>query len=340
MTNLFLLAQNINFGETIDWRGTDAQWYTVMGLSVLFFILLFAVNWFFQFGVIARATCKDAIRQPVFMMLTGAGILVMLVNTWVPFFSLGDDTKLYIDCGLATILICSILFAVWTASMSVADEIEGKTAMTLLSKPITRQQFVLGKYVGILQAIFWMITILTVTFSVLTFYKIGYDAWESGQQDFANEAFETTKIKLFGNYSVALDLPATDHAWVVQRTLPSILLTFMEVAIMAGISVAISTRLPMVVNLVGCLSIFVIGHLLPIIVDSTQGVKELEFVPFLAKLFAVIFPVLEVFNTSAPVATGMIVPPVYIGGAAIYCICYCIVLMLVSFLLFEDRDLA
>jgi len=61
------------------------------------------------------------------------------------------------DCGLATILICGLLLAVWTSSTSIAEEIEGKTAMTLLSKPINRRQFIVGKYVGIMSAVFWLL---------------------------------------------------------------------------------------------------------------------------------------------------------------------------------------
>jgi hypothetical protein len=85
------------------------------------------------------------------------GLLVLAANYYVPFFSMGEDTKMYIDCGLATVLICSLIHAVWMASLRVADEIEGKTAMTLLSKPINRRQFVWGKYVGIFQSAMFMI---------------------------------------------------------------------------------------------------------------------------------------------------------------------------------------
>src|SRR3712207_9254880 len=42
-------------------------------------------------------------------------------------------------------LICGLILAIYSSSTSVADEIEGKTAMTLLSKPINRRQFILGK---------------------------------------------------------------------------------------------------------------------------------------------------------------------------------------------------
>src|ERR1700732_4997078 len=134
-------------------------------------------------GVIARATTKEAIRQPLFPLLMAIALISLVTNTFVPFFSFGEDYKMLIDCGLATILICGLLLAVCTSSTSIADEIEGKTAMTLLSKPINRRQFVLGKFVGIMVAVFWLILPLIISFLALVYYKVGYDSRESANPD-------------------------------------------------------------------------------------------------------------------------------------------------------------
>src|SRR5580698_11167335 len=130
-------------------------------------------------GVIARATTKEAIRQPLFPLLMALALISLVTNTFLPFFSFGEDFKMLMDCGLATILICGLLLAVWTSSTSIADEIEGKTAMTLLSKPINRRQFIVGKYVGILSAVFWLLLPVMICFLGLIFYKVGYDSRES-----------------------------------------------------------------------------------------------------------------------------------------------------------------
>ena len=107
---------------------------------------------------------------------------------------------------------------------------------------------------------------------------------------------------------------------------------------MSAISVAISTRLPMVVNLTSCFAIFVVGHLTGLLVQA--GVLKLEYVQFMARLIATALPSLDLFNISAAVATGDVVPPIYLGFSAIYCACYCGAAILMAFILFEDRDLA
>ena len=67
---------------------------------------------------------------------------------------------------------------------------------------------------------------------------------------------------------------------------------------------------------------------------------KLEFVQFMARLIATVLPSLDLFNISAAVATGDLVPPIYLGYSAIYCFCYCAAAILMAFILFEDRDLA
>lgn len=188
--------------------------------------------------------------------------------------------------------------------------------MTLLSKPINRRQFVLGKYLGIVQAIMWYMIPLSLVFLALIYYKVGYDAKETSKE-----------IPLL-----------TQRMEVALQVVPGLLLLFMEVVVLSAVSVAISTRLPMVVNLSTCLAIFVVGHLTPVLVEGS-AIKN-EFVAFMARVIATIFPSLDSFNVSAAVATEKWVPPEYLAQAGIYCVCYCAASILMAFILFEDRDLA
>lgn len=304
-------------------EGTEAprlslapEWWITIGVGLLVLAGLFAFAYSTRAGIIARATTKEAIRQPVFLLLLALAIVVLLINTVLPFFSLGEDVKMLKDCGLATILICGLLLAVWTASTTIADEIEGKTAMTLLSKPINRRQFIVGKYVGILQAVILYMIPVTLVFLALIYYKVGYDARESSRE--APSAAESLAA--------------------VAQVLPGLVLLFMEICVLTAVSVAISTRLPMVVNMTAMFAIFVVGHLTPLLVQA--GTLRIELVPFMGYLIGTVLPSLEVFNTQAAIATGAIVPPRYLGETALYCTAYSIAAILLAFILFEDRDLA
>jgi ABC-type transport system involved in multi-copper enzyme maturation permease subunit len=308
------------------------QSYLAVGIgTAVLIVALLLIAYLTRAGTIARATTKEALRQPIFLLLLALGLLVIGANYYVPFFSLGEDTKMFIDCGLATVLICSLLLSVWTASISVADEIEGKTAMTLLSKPITRRQFVVGKYVGIAQSALILILIVGAAFFVLTYFKFGYDAREAGREQ--PETFVWAKIG-----SMNIPAPEPERLSVALRILPALALIFMEVAVMTAVSVAISTRLPMMMNIVTCFAIFVVSHLTPVLVASTF--KDLPPVRLMAQVFATVLPSLESFNMSAAVSTGKDVPIDYLGLCSVYCICYAAAAVLLGFMMFEDRDLA
>lgn len=326
MPNVFpVLAQAAGVTVTPPYTYLTVGW-------ILFFVGLIFLNYTTQAGTIARATTKEALRQPIFFLMTGLAILVMVANYYIPFFSMGDDTKMYIDCGLAMTLICALSLAVWISSISVADEIEGKTAMTLLSKPINRRQFVFGKYVGILQSSLIMLGILGCLFFAFTYFKFGYDQHESGTP--------TAELFFYRNVSwLPFQVPymTRERFNVACSILPGLTLIAMEVGILAAVSVAISTRMPMIVNISTCFSLFVIGHLTPVLAkDDTQN----EFVKFFAQLLASVLPNFEHFNVSAAISTGKTISADYLGVAALYCVAYVTTMVLVAFLSFEDRDLA
>lgn len=281
---------------------------------VLFYLLL---RWLLpSASTIAAATAKEAIAQPLFLLFLVGGAVALIAYIYIPYNTFGEDVKMLKDSGLSTIMVLSIIFAVWTASVSVADEIEGKTALTLLSKPIKRRDFILGKYLGITWAVLLKFVLLGVVLLACVSYKVVYDARETSN-------------------------PTPDwqlcHAEMVSTT-PGLVLAFLETAVLASISVAISTRLPMLPNLVICGSVYVLGHLTPLIVQSSVG--QNEFVKFFGRLLSLLLPMLDHLNLAPAIAGGKDVPYVYLGYVTLYAVTYIAVAMLVALVLFEDRDLA
>src|SRR5262249_49563987 len=270
---------------------------------------------------IALATAKEAIRQPAFFVMAFFAGALLIVTIFVSYFTFGEDIKMYKDTGLTTISFFCMLLALLTASSTVADEIEGKTAITLLSKPITRRQFIIGKFLGIELGVLALYVVLGTLFAAGVWYKFGYDLRES-----AGGVAESAK------------------RWdQVMQVLPGLALGFFEVTVLTSISVAISTRLPMLANLVVCILIFFLGHLSPVLVEATTSPNSQvnELVGFMARLFGFVLPSLEFFNAAPAISTGAVIPWFgYVLPALGYCVLYSGAALLFAFLLFEDRDLA
>src|SRR5262249_44587040 len=145
------------------------------------------------------------------------------------------------------------LFGVLAASMSISEEIEGRTAITLMSKPLSRRQFLIGKFTGLLMAGVVMTGILSTVFASMLIFKQWYD------KD------DTVKIPVWLDPAVARWSAAIGDGaayflrgafwWLddIGRLLPGVLIGFCQVAVLLAIAVALATRLPMIVNLVVCM---------------------------------------------------------------------------------------
>lgn len=285
---------------------------SVIGLYLLYFIQAWC---FPKVSAIALATTKSEIAQPIFGIIIALGVFLILLFQFLPYNTFGEDIKMLKDSGLTLIMVLAIIQGVWAASNSVSEEIEGRTALTVLSKPIGRRQFIIGKVLGILWTVGLLFVILGGIFLLVVAYKPVYDAREIGSE-----------------------IPQWQLVYTeVTRTVPGLVLAFFETAVLVTLSVAISTRLPMLANFIICFSIYVLGHLTPLIVQA-----PIDFPPvvFIGQLIATILPVLDHFNIQAAVAAGLDVPMQYLLMAFIYCLLYSLIALLLALALFEDRDLA
>ncbi|MGD0898008.1 MAG: hypothetical protein ABR915_09250, partial [Thermoguttaceae bacterium] len=249
-----------------------------------------------KMAAIAWATGKEAVAQPLFYVLLAIGAAMLLLFLVIPYFTLGEDLKVVEDNGLTLIMVLAVILALWMASTSIADEIEGRTALTVLSKPIGRREFILGKFLGILGPVVLLFIILGSLFLASIPVKVVYDARESA---------------------------STDPTWLqcqeeMIKIAPGLVLALWEAIMLTAVSVAISTRLPMLPNLILCGSIYVLGHLVPMLAQSAMA-QRLPLVPFMADLLSTVLPVLDHFNIYGAIARGHQVPVLYLAWTGAYC---------------------
>ncbi len=121
-----------------------------------------------QLFTIARNTFVESVRQPILLLLVLISGLLQVFNTWTAAFSMGrsssaevyGDNKLLLDVGLATIFGAGVLMAAFLATAVISSEIERKTMLTVVSKPISRAWVVVGKYLGVAGAITGAVVIM------------------------------------------------------------------------------------------------------------------------------------------------------------------------------------
>lgn len=262
---------------------------------------------------IAINTLKEGVRQPVFYLMVGGGAVLILLSVYFTLFSFGEEAKLLKDMGLATIALFGLVIALFTSSSVVADEIEKKTVLTVLCKPVSRSQFVLGKFLGIVTAALAAMLALAVVLS-LALYLHG----KTG-------AIHVHSAAHAGGHGLA-------H---VPSVLVGTLFAFLQVFVITAVSVAISTRFPMIVNVSVCLSLYILGHVTRyIFAHAPRGTVA----GYLATGVYALVPNLTNFNVAEAIGLGHPVPASYVCLSVLYALLYAAAALAIALASFETRE--
>jgi len=249
---------------------------------------------------IGRNTFIESIRQPIFFILVLVGIIAQVFNVLLSTYSLGftedkevsADNKLLLDMGLSTIMVIGMLLAAFVATAVVSREIENKTALTVISKPVGRPIFVIGKFLGVAGAILVAVTILITSLMFALRHEVMSTARDHIDGPVA--LFGSLAIILpvlfaiwcnyfygwvFSSTAIFTMLPASLIAYLITMTIdkewafqsmavdfkPQILTASLGVAmsvmVLTAIAVALSTRLGQVMTIVCCSGFFLLGLL-------------------------------------------------------------------------------
>jgi ABC-type transport system involved in multi-copper enzyme maturation permease subunit len=310
-------------------------------------------------GAVAQAAYKECWRQPMFWLILAGGVGATWLAVVIPYFTFGDDYKMMKQIGFDIVMLAPMLFGVLAASIGVSEEIEGRTAITVMSKPINRRSFLLGKFLGVLMACAAMSMLLAANLNGALlanpeFDKINQDRVFEGER--AAEAM-SLQAKAVTEPAATAAVPGgagtaefTRGAtrWLTESFthLFGVLIGFGQVMILVAIATALATRLHFVVTLVCVLAVYLFGHLAPVVSQVTRGGGKgtgAALVGFLAQVFDVVLPALEYFNLGPAVIRDT---PLDLGAFAGYsftvfgyAVIYTAIVLVVGLLLFEDRDL-
>ncbi len=347
-----MLALLIFIGR--DWLETLGLIYVfVLQVQLLidFFLLVFWVLLLIwpKGGAVAQAAFREGVRQPMFWLLLGVGFLALTISPFIPYFTFGEDHIMVKEIGYDTLMLVATVFGALAASTSIGEEIEGRTAVTLMSKPVSRRQFLLGKFVGILLAALLMFGLLSCYFEGILLYK----AWWDRVDPVPLPAWITATLKSLAWPSDLQELTRGVCLWLDHTvdTLPGLILGFCQVMVLLAVSVALAVRVPMVVNICTVVVVYLAAHLTPNLISIGQKVLRDQpespvgqVLTFMSKVFDTILPALDFFRIS-PALIGEAPPPtvpfyLYVGSVAFYGCLYTAIVLLFGLILFEDRDLA
>lgn len=124
-----------------------------------------------QLLAIGRSTFTEIIRQPVYGLLVLGTLTAYALSPAITMFSLGADRSALKDFGISTLFIAGLLVSAFATSRVVGGELANRTALTLLSKPVGRGVFLLGKFLGVLSAV--AVALFLFTLALLLAARMG-----------------------------------------------------------------------------------------------------------------------------------------------------------------------
>ena len=120
--------------------------------------------------LIAVAVFKESVRDRVPYAMVVFAVLLIAASYLIGQLTAGQDMKTIKDLGLAALSIFGLFIAVFIGIGLVSKEVEKKSVFGLLSKPVSRSQFIVGKYAGLVMTLAVNLGVMTVAYFAMLYY--------------------------------------------------------------------------------------------------------------------------------------------------------------------------
>ncbi len=259
---------------------------------------------------LALNTFREAVRQKILYTLVFFTAVMILASLFLGQLSLGADVKIVKDLGLASIMLFGAMISIFMGIGLVFKEVDRRTIYTILSKPVSRAEFVVGKYLGLVATI-------------------------------ALEVFAMTLLLflLLSFYSEPLD-------W---NLLKAVLMIYTELCVLTAVALIFSAYSSSFMSSLFSISFLLLGHLTddlaeilePKIAILREGGGLEHALAFFLSSFSWL---LEQFNLDHFVINAKIVHGVpvrwdWLFHSLYYAVCYVVILIMIAIFVFRRKDL-
>ncbi|MDO8680610.1 MAG: ABC transporter permease [Acidobacteriota bacterium] len=261
--------------------------------------------------LVAGAVFKESVRDRVPYGMVMFAVLMIAASYLISQLTAGQDLKIIKDLGLAALSIFGLLIAVFIGIGLVSKEVEKKSVFGLLAKPVTRAQFILGKYLGLVLTLAVNLVVMTVAFYLVLFYM---------------------DMTMPAMVKAGWPAPAPDP-----RLLIAIGLIVAELALVTAVALFFSTFSSPLLSALLTLGLWVAGHFNSDL-RRFENVVDVPAAAWVARGLYYVLPNLAPFNVKAEVVYGMPVSATHVGYTLLYALVYISVLLTAATAIFRRRD--
>src|SRR5438132_850936 len=254
-----------------------------------------------QTMAIARNTFREAVRDRVLYNLIVFALLLIGSAIFIGELSGGQEIKIVTDLGLSAMLLFGVFIAIFVGVGLVYKEIERRTLYAILSKPIGREQFLFGKYLGLNLTLLVNVALMGVGVTLaLVYVRRGWDS-------------------------------------SLLRIWPAILLIYVELLIVTAVALVFSSFSSPALSALLTFFMFIIGHFS----DDLQSLANSAGTAPARWLFRTLYyllPNLSNYSVITATAHGVLPEPRAVLAVVAYALAYIVALLCVAALIFRRRN--
>lgn len=252
-----------------------------------------------QIAAVARNTFTELVRQKIFYIILVFALCAIGSSVFMARLTFQEEFQMLKDVCLGAMSIFTSLLAILATANFLPKDLEERTIYNILSKPVPRFIYLLGKLAGIILLLFLFTLLMSGVFCLALWLREHAVLVETRRQFAQGPAEE-----------LAVALHAVRAATFNASLIPGILVIFVKSALLASLTLLISTfATSSLFTIMIAMAIYFIGHLQSTARDYwLQGTVITWWTRVAVGIIALLFPDLQAFNLADDVIAGASIP--------------------------------
>jgi ABC-type Na+ efflux pump permease subunit len=279
---------------------------------------------------IAKNTFTELVRQKVFFFLLIFALLIIGNSAFMAKFSFQEQFQMLKDISLGAMSVFTSLIAILATANFLPKDMEDRTIYTLLSKPVPRYRYLLGKLLGIIALLGVATLLMSVLFLAILWLR-------------ESTVLAETRAQLQGASAeeISLAVKEVTNATFNANLLPGIVIIFIKSTLLASLTLFLSSfATSSIFTIIMAAALYFIGHLQATAREYwLSGVNVEWWSRLLPAIVALLFPDLQAFNLTDDIIAGTAVPLALFLNTAGLGILYVTVYFALAALVFSGREL-
>lgn len=242
---------------------------------------------------------REVIRDRILYLLALYLIILLIALQLIPSLAPGAGQKIILDIGLAAMNIMGLLATIFVGTGLINKEIEKRTILVLMTKPMSRLELIVGKHLGITSVIAVLMAAMTGLYCAsITFMKIPFP---------------------------------------LGSVLISIFYMFLELSLISAIAIAFGVFTSSLLASMLTLGVFLMGHLSRDLLMFGQLTHNPNVAKSMENMYLVL-PDLERLNLKNQAIYGLLPDPLTLAGSAVYGVIYITLSLAIATFIFARRE--